>query len=351
MKPIYAIDRASGTLDSQLLSSTTSGTFTISSLSQLGSQSWNSTSGYYVIITIDDEQILCSSMTESGGTVTLTIATSGRAYANTTAATHDAGASVELHIVKSMIVDTLMAEVLSHTLGLIKVDDTPTITSSSVLSVAGKDVTGTYTVGRVIVFKVSSTWYRAVVRSSSFSTNTTINVSGDGLPGSGTITDIGLEFVGSVYKAVDFNLVKEASAVPGNNPPSGYSWLFTKGGEWWSIDSSGNRRFLTKVVASVSSSGGTLVLDGAVGNVWDTTLTENISTITMQNCMDGHPYTFRVKQHASSAKTVSAPAAWRFGTTIASWTMTATVAKTDVLVFLYNSAASKYDVVGLAQGF
>lgn len=231
MKLLHTVDRASAQLDGQLLSSTTSGSFTLSNLSILGSQDWDSPSGEQAILSINNEQILCT-LAESGGTLTATIVTSGRGYNGTTAATHAANDYAYIRMTSAHY-EIIKDEVASHVQGLIAYDGVvPTVTSATVLTVAGEDQTAKFTVGRVVLYKISSTWYRGVVRSSSFSTNTTVNISGDGLPGSGTITSIGFEMRQSINKPLDLSLIKDSSGNPGQNPPSGYAWLYTVGGQF-----------------------------------------------------------------------------------------------------------------------
>lgn len=348
---LFVLDRASGLLSAQLLSSQTSGTFTfeVSPANPLGTQSWNMPSGYKAVITIENEQILLSALSIAGTTVTGTIETRG--YNSTQAATHASNSTVAIHLTKAHVdaIENHIAQFVET--GLIvpaSVTATPTITNASTHSVAGIDVTGVFTVGRAYLFKVSGVWYRAVIRSSSFSTNTTINLSGDGLPAAGTIQDWGVEFEGSVNAAIDYKLIKEVTNVPAQNPPSGYNWLFTKSGKWYTKDSSGNIRFLNEVRSTASSSGGTLTLDWSVASVYDVTLTENITGVTHQNGVDGENYTLRLKQHASSAKTVAlgTGGGTRFSDSISSYAMTAALSAVDILNFRYNLGDTKYDLIG-----
>lgn len=238
-KKFHTLDRAEGVLDAQLLSSVTSGSFTISSLSELGAQDWNADSGDYAIVTIENEQILCSAMTETGGTVTLTI--SSRGYADTTAETHTAGVEVYIRIVKS-IVEEIQDEVdfQRDALDNAMIETTvPTITDANTHTIAG-DQTGVFTVGRVYLFKVSGTWHRAVVRSATYSDpTTTLEITGDSLPSSGTITTAGFELGSGVNALPDFIMVKEPGAAPTENPPAGYVWVYTVNGEIRTKDSSG----------------------------------------------------------------------------------------------------------------
>lgn len=357
-QPLFILDRfGAGTLHAQLLSSQTSGSFQIDNASALGSQLATMGSGLKTIVTIENEQILCSGFSVSGSTVTCTIDTRG--YNGTSAATHALGTVVEGHWTKAhsdrMLEhlnrfddDGLLLPLSAAALAALS------ITNAAVHSVAGIDVTAYFTPGRVYLFKIGSTWYRSVVRSSSFSTNTTINITGDALPSSGTIATAGFEFGGpSTHAAVDFRLCKEAAANPTQSPPSGYSWLFIKSGNWYSKDSSGAIRFLTPVRATASSSSGVLTLDWSVANVYDCTLTENVTGVTHQNGVEGSVYRLRIKQHASSAKTVvlGTPGGTRFSNTNASYAMTTDLSAIDELSFLYHGTDTKYDLTGIQKGF
>jgi hypothetical protein len=100
---LHTADRASGALDSQLLSSQTTGTFTFSTLANLGTQSWQATAGDEILITIEDEHILLSALTVSMGTATATIATNGRGYNGTSAATHASTTVLYCHWTKAHV--------------------------------------------------------------------------------------------------------------------------------------------------------------------------------------------------------------------------------------------------------
>ena len=347
---IYLLDRASFLLDAQLLSSLTSGTFTGSSSSVLGTQSWNMPAGYNAIITVEQEQILLSAMSITGGTITCTIATRG--YNGTTAATHTAGTVIELHLTKAHF-DGLQSEVSSVTQGVILQSVVTTVASASQHTIAG-DLTAVFTVGRAYLFKIGSTWYRGVVRSSSYGGGvTTINLTGDGLPASGTVVSAGFEFFGSINKPVDYQLVKEATNVPVDSPPSGYCWLFAKGKAWYLKDSSGVLRRLSFVQASASSSSGVLTLDWSLADIYDCTLTENITSVTHQNGADGETYMLRIKQHASSGKTVAlgTSGGTRFSNDISTYAASTDLSAEDILRFVFNATDAKYDLADVIKGF
>jgi hypothetical protein len=164
---------------------------------------------------------------------------------------------------------------------------------------------------------------------------------------------LGFEYSPSVKKPVDIQLIKNVTAAPANTPPSGYSWLWVKAGNWYTKYSDGVVHMLCAVEATVSSSAGTLALDWALANVYDITLTENVTTVTHSNGADGEKYRLRIKQHATVPKTVSLTGGkTRFSNTIASYTMSTTAAVEDYLEFSYNnqSAADKYDLVLVLKG-
>ncbi|MCC7357282.1 AlwI family type II restriction endonuclease [Candidatus Uhrbacteria bacterium] len=168
---IYILDRASFLLDAQLLSSLTSGNFTGSSSSVLGTQSWNMPAGSKAILTIEQEQILLSAMSISGGTVTCTIDTRG--YNGTTTATHAAGTVIELHLTKAHF-DGMQIEIGPVTQGMILQSTVTTVSAANQHTIAG-DQTTIFTVGRVYLFKIGSTWYRSIIRSSTYGGgNTTV---------------------------------------------------------------------------------------------------------------------------------------------------------------------------------
>lgn len=351
--PIKNLDRFRGVLAAQLLSSQTTGTFQINTASALGAQLVTMAAGYYAKVTIEDEHILLSGFSVSGATVTCTIATNGRGYNGTTAATHAADTTVEIRYNKADV-DNINAHLLRFDDGgIINALGTviPTITDGNTHVIAG-DYTTILTVGRSYFFKVSSTWYRAIIRSAVFATgNTTFEITGDGLVTSGTILATGLGFDGNVYAPVNYQLVKEATNDPADNPPAGYQWLFVQAAGWHTKDSSGNIRFLCGVQAAVSSAAGVVALDWSVANVYDTTLTENVTTVTHTNGVQGQTYKWRIKQHASSPKTVVLAGKTRFSNTIASYTMTTDVSAFDILEFLYNSTDDKYDLTNSRLGF
>jgi len=258
--PIKQLDRFRGVLSAQLLSSQTTGTFQINNTTALGSQLVTMAAGYYARVTIEDEHILLSAFSVSGSTVTCTIASGGRGYNGTTAATHASDTTVECRWGKSDV-DNMN----NH---LARFDDdgmiipwgvggvVPTITDANTLSFASVDYTAYLPVGMVILYKVVSTWYRATVTSSSFSTNTTVEITGDGLVGSGTILSFGVEMSRSVRANKVYDLLKQCTAAPAENPPSGYAWFYLESGSFKMKDSTGTvSTFLTDLSTLVTPTG------------------------------------------------------------------------------------------------
>lgn len=353
---LYALDRAYGELSAQLLSSVVApDTFDLTNVSVLGSQSWNVTAGEYVVVTCEDEQILCSAGSISGSLVTLTILTRG--YNGTTAATHAAGTRVELRVGKahhdrnSDWVKTADADLYTNNYAPLTV--TPTVTNATTLSVASSDVTAVFTEGRRLLIEISSTWYEVIVRSSTFSTNTTINICGDGFPSSGTITTIAAAMGVTPKKAVALSLLKVMSAVPTASPPSGTVFVYSKNGTLYCMDSAGLKRPLGDAVASVASSGGALALDWSVANVYHIVLTENVTSVVHSNGISGGSYKLIIKQHASAAKTTDFTGQNTiFGADITSYAVSTGTGLTDVLGFIVSPHdTADYLLVAVNKGF
>lgn len=352
-QPLTVYDRmGGGTLHAQLLNSLgAGGTFQIDNASALGTQLASMPAGSQGgVFTTELEQILAT-FTVSGSTVTCTIVTRG--YNGTSAATHALGAAVEMHWTKAHndVVNSYLSALDGTYLKnrVINYDGvTPTITNATTLSVAASDESSRFTLGARFVFQVSSVWYVATVTAVAFSTNTTITITGDGLPASGTITALFFEMGVSTKGVKDYELLREATNLPAT-PPSGYEVLFLRSGGGFGLkDSSGNVRWLTTVVKAVSSASGVITCDCSQANFFEITLTENITQIVVSNPVDGQDYHLQVRQHASSAKTIS-QSAFVFNSTISGWTMTTTVNKVDIVAWRHSSGTGIDNVVGLVQ--
>ena len=63
---------------------------------------------------------------------------------------------------------------------------------------------------------------------------------------------------------------------------------------------------------SLTSSGASIAVDGALSNLFKHTLTENTTLATPSNLVEGTTYLFYFKQHASSAKTLAFSSAYLF---------------------------------------
>lgn len=258
--PLVALDRFTSTLHAQLLSTQTVGTFQGDNATANGSQLVSSPAGYYAVVTIENEKILCT-YTVAGNVVTFTIVQRG--YDGTTAATHNitpSAPAIEMHWTK-IHNENVNAVVLDHDQkvygtvagsgfmnGVIPQGTVTTIASATSHTIAG-DQTAIFTVGRVYLFQRSGVWYRAVISAVSYSNpTTTITLAGDGLPSSGTVTACGFEMGPSVDAVTTLKLIKYMAADPAVNPPSGYFWFYSKSGGFYYMDSSGNVvQFLTGV--------------------------------------------------------------------------------------------------------
>lgn len=73
--------------------------------------------------------------------------------------------------------------------------------------------------------------------------------------------------------------------------------------------------------------------------------------INFTNGNDGQKLLLELTQDAGGSKTVTLGSGIGFGVDITSFTATTTGSKTDILGFIYNSAASKFRLIAIAQGY
>jgi len=98
----------------------------------------------------------------------------------------------------------------------------------------------------------------------------------------------------------------------------------------------------TEKLSTLTSSSGTATIDMSNGNHFEITLTEN-TTIAFSNvpAADAAPVLLYVKQHASSAKTLSFPASVKWPSAVTP-TMTTTLGYTDVYMFITRNGGTSY---------
>lgn len=95
----------------------------------------------------------------------------------------------------------------------------------------------------------------------------------------------------------------------------------------------------------------TISTDASLGNVFTVTLGGNRTMANPTNPTSGQKIVYRLKQDATGSRTITWGSAFRFGTDVASPTLTTTAAKTDYLGFMYNAADSKWDALAVARGY
>lgn len=105
-----------------------------------------------------------------------------------------------------------------------------------------------------------------------------------------------------------------------------------------------------RTVVSTVAYSATPTIDWDGVDVARITLTGNM-TPTFTGAVDGQKCILEVIQDATGSRTSTWPANVRFGTDITGITLTNTPSKIDRIGFIYNAAASKYDVVALIKGF
>lgn len=136
-----------------------------------------------------------------------------------------------------------------------------------------------------------------------------------------------------------FQSILPIYGIPGVEP--GKALIINEGNDGWRIAEVA----LGGAVALVISSGAVVEVDASAGHVFDVTLdSTGIAIPAPINPRDGRRIIFRLKQDGSGSRTVTWNAIYRFsgGTEP---TLTTTAAKTDVVGFIYNAAAAKWDCV------
>lgn len=92
-------------------------------------------------------------------------------------------------------------------------------------------------------------------------------------------------------------------------------------------------------------------IDVSLGDPVDMTLTGNVTAATLTGGVDGQKITLRIKQDGTGGRTWAFDSTARFGTDITSITLSTAASKLDYIGLVYNSAATKYDVVAFTKGF
>jgi len=95
----------------------------------------------------------------------------------------------------------------------------------------------------------------------------------------------------------------------------------------------------------------TIATDASLGNVFTVTLGGNRTLGAPTNPTNGQKIIYQIKQDATGSRTLGYNAVFRFGTDVASPTLTTTASKTDYLGFIYSSADTKWDCLAVAKGY
>ena len=110
---------------------------------------------------------------------------------------------------------------------------------------------------------------------------------------------------------------------------------------------------LPHIVLIVSSSGGSATFDFDKSSVIRSTLTENITTLTLSNGKDGQRILLELRQDGTGGWAITWPASVRFGTDIlsADFQPATAASKVSYLGLIYNAQDAKYDAVSIVKGF
>ena len=126
--------------------------------------------------------------------------------------------------------------------------------------------------------------------------------------------------------------------------PNGVNWTLVSEN---SVDPGHRHVNSNKVVTLTDAT--TIVTNCTLGNIFDVTVAGNRTLGNPTGMTDGFKAIWRVKASGAD-RTLSLDTAFRFGTTIASLSVTSS-GKIDYIGCIYNATDSKWDVVAYAQGF
>lgn len=119
----------------------------------------------------------------------------------------------------------------------------------------------------------------------------------------------------------------------------------------WKISAGGStpNPGLSRIVALTD--GANIATDASLGNVFDVTLAGNRTLDNPTSPADGQRITYRVKQDATGSRTLAYGTKFRFGSDVASPTLSTAAGKIDYLGFVYKLADDKWDCVAVSKGY
>ena len=112
-------------------------------------------------------------------------------------------------------------------------------------------------------------------------------------------------------------------------------------------------QIVTPVDLTVAAADGTIATDASLSNHFRVTLTTDCpcTLSTPTNPTDGQRVTWEVIQASGGSETLAYSAAFAYGTTVSSPTITITGDKRDFIEAVYNSTAGKWFVLNVVQGY
>lgn len=97
--------------------------------------------------------------------------------------------------------------------------------------------------------------------------------------------------------------------------------------------------------------GATIATNAALGNFFTVTLGGNRQLGNPTNPIGGQKIVWAIRQDGAGNRTLTFDSAFRFGTSIASFTCSTEASKTDYLGAVYNVTDSKWDIIATVNGY
>ncbi len=113
------------------------------------------------------------------------------------------------------------------------------------------------------------------------------------------------------------------------------------------------KRQLNKSVVALTDAA-TIAVNAALGNIFAVTLGGNRTLGNPTNlsaALDGMDFIFRIRQDGTGSRTLAFDTKFRFGSQLASITLTTTPNKTDYIGARYHASDDKLDIIAFSPGY
>jgi hypothetical protein len=206
------------------------------------------------------------------------------------------------------------------------------------LPIAIADVTGLQT---ALDGKQASGSYAASTHTHAIADVTGLQTALDGKQASGSYAS-----ATHTHSASDITSGTISAARLGSGTASASTYL--RGDGTWATPAGGGSSGPTVVSASYAS---TLATDASAGDIFDVTLTGNVTLANPTNPTNGKTIRWRITQDATGGRTVTLGNKFSLPASVSSLEFSTAAAKTDILAATYHQPSDRWQVVALVTGY